>query len=142
MNNLSDSAGSVEGLQRMRAAGASIVLIAGLAASEGFTFWVGHRNRSVVLILLFVVWVGSPYLGLWRLAARQPQSYRTQRATDWLSLVLVALSVAIYGRVTSGPILAKPAVPFLIVPLAMWIFIAILAGIARRSPLKASDRQD
>ncbi len=132
MSNLPDGEGFTRDMQRMRAAGARIVLVAGLVASEVLTFSVGHRNHSQVLMLLFVVWVGSPYFGLWRLAGPRRWSNRSRSAIDWSSLVLVVLTLAIYARVAFGPSLAKPALPFLVVPLAMWIFIAILARLASR----------
>lgn len=43
---------------------AMLICTAGAGASLGLMYKVGHRNPSFVLILLFTIWVLSPFVGL------------------------------------------------------------------------------
>lgn len=106
--------------ERVRRAGVRIVLLAGLAASEACTVWMGRHNRSLILNNLFVVWVALPYLGIWRLSCSR------RRGIEWALLALVALSVAAYAWVVLVHPALKPALPFLVTPLATWLLMAVI----------------
>ncbi len=108
-----------------------IALMAGAVGSVGFMLRVGHRNNSRLLLMLFGIWVLSPFVALvfanvfWK-----PGSVLT-RATSYCVMLLIALgSLAIYGYVALGPPTAKPAGLFLVVPLASWLFIAATVTVA------------
>lgn len=114
-----------------------IALMAGAAGSVGFMLRVGHHNNSQILLMLFGIWVLSPFMALvlanvfWK-----PGSVLT-RATLYSVMLVVTLGpLAIYGYVALGPPRAKPASLFLIVPLVSWLFIAktvpVSAFISRR----------
>ena len=45
-------------------AAALIVVVAGAGGSVGLMLWVGHRNPSRVLLVLFAMWDLSPFIGL------------------------------------------------------------------------------
>ena len=113
---------------------AMIAVLAGAAASIGFTLRVGHRNNSRVLLVLFGTWVLSPFIALvWAnvVSKRWPALARTTLYT--VMLVLTLGSLAIYGDVAFGPPRAKPAFVFLVVPLASWLLIAIAVATAKIS---------
>ena len=113
---------------------AMIAVLAGAAASIGFTLGVGHRNNSRVLLVLFGTWVLSPFIALvWAnvVSKRWPALARTTLYT--VMLVLTLGSLAIYGDVAFGPPRAKPAFVFLVVPLASWLLIAIAVATAKIS---------
>lgn len=111
----------------MLKAAARIAALAGGAGSAGLVFVVGHRG-SVVLLLIFAVWVIAPFLALlladlvWR---------RGGTALYSLILVLALGSLLVYGIVAFGPPRAKPASAFLMLPIAWWLLIALAATASR-----------
>ena len=107
-------------IEHMRRIGVRIVLLAGLVASEACTIWVGRHNPSLFLNNLFVVWVASPYLGIWRL------SCWARPILDWLLLALVAGSLAVYAWTVFMHPAIRPAFPFLVAPAAMWLLLGAM----------------
>ena len=114
--------------------GAELIAVAsGAAGSLGLMFHVGHRQRSIILMALFTVWVLSPFAALlwadvlaksWSLAAR---------TTLHITAVVIALgSLAIYGVVALGPPRPQPAFWFLIVPLASWLVMVVVVPLSAR----------
>jgi hypothetical protein len=106
---------------------ALLVMLAGALASLGLMFYLGRRQSSWILMVLFTGWVLGPYVGL--LVA--------DRASGrWSSIARVALycvmltstigSVAIFAFVTFGPPRPKPAFYFLVVPVATWLLAGIV----------------
>jgi len=104
---------------------ALLFVLAGGISSLALTFWMGRRNSSPVLVLLFLGWVASPFValhqahrvaGAWT-AARQKNTYK-------LMFLVSVGSVFVCAWVVLQTHLAKPAGPFLIVPLASWFLIA------------------
>jgi len=104
---------------------AMIAVAIGAVGSTGLMFRVGHRNNSRILLLLFTIWVLSPFVAL---AVANVVSKRwsvvTRAALYSLMLVLTLGSLAAYGNIALGPPRAKPAFIFLVVPLASWLLIA------------------
>ncbi len=131
-------------LAPLRVAGI-IAVVVGAAGSIGLTLRAGHRNNSLVLLMLFGVWVLSPFVALavaYMISRDWPVLTRATLYT--LTLVLTLGPLAIYGDVELGPPRAKPAFVFLVVPLASWLLIAIVLPAAaflsgrlsrRRNPL-------
>jgi hypothetical protein len=109
-----------------------VALIAGAAGSVGFMLHVGHRNNSLVLLMLFGIWVLSPFIALVLANAFWKPGSVLTRATSYSVMLVVAMgSLAINGYFALRPRTAKPAGIFLVVPLASWLFIA--ADVARRN---------
>src|SRR3984893_13107145 len=52
------------GLLGLLRAVALIAVVAGAAGSVGLMLWVGHRNPSRVLLVLFAIWDLSPFIAL------------------------------------------------------------------------------
>jgi|SRR5450432_2016061 len=116
----------------------TIIVIGGII-SNGFTLHAGHNNRSVLLILLFLGWVSSPFIGLlvacflssrWPVVTRKPL---------YIGMILLVIcSVIGYSGVfsTAG---MKPAFIFLVIPLISWILIAITIPVAISQIRKKKD---
>ncbi len=103
----------------------------GALGSLCFTIHAGRNNKSVLLVLLFVIWVLSPFAALvvanvvskrWSIFAR--------KSLYSLMLILTVLSLVCYSGVLS-PAGTKTAFVFLVVPLISWLLIAIFILIAR-----------
>jgi hypothetical protein len=101
--------------------------------------YAGRRNNSRLLLLLFTLWVLSPFVILllanvvgWR------WPIVTRAALYYVMLVLSLSSLAIYGYVALGPPRAKTAAVFVMVPPLSWLLMVVAiagAGLAagRRS---------
>jgi hypothetical protein len=108
---------------------AMITLIAGAFISLFFLFH-GHRNRSAVLVSLFVGWVLSPYVAL-IIANIVSERWQFIRRISFYSLVYLITICSLVGY--SGlliPAETKPAAVFLVIPLFSWIFILIVMPVA------------
>jgi hypothetical protein len=94
-------------------------------------FHVGRRQKSVVLIAMFTVWVLSPFIGLVLADLRSKRWPERARTILHGATLFVALaSVAAYADVVLRPP-AKPASRFLLVPLASWAVIGVVLAAAR-----------
>ena len=106
---------------------AMIAVLAGAGGSVGLMLRAGHRNNSRILLVLFGIWVLSPFMALILANVVSKRWSVFSRATLYgVMLVLTLGSLAIYGDVALGPPRAKPAFVFLVVPLASWLLIAIV----------------
>jgi hypothetical protein len=102
---------------------ALIVLITGAIESLRLTFHVGRNNESVLLILLFVVWVVSPFVVL-VMANMVSKRWLVSNRLILYSLTLIITAGSLlgyYGELI--PPGMKPAFAFLVVPLVSWLFI-------------------
>jgi len=125
-------------------AAALIAVLAGAVGSVGLMLRAGHRNPSRLLLVLFALWVLSPFIAL-VLAnmVSKRWSVLTRAALYTVMLVLAVGSLAIYGDVALGPPRTKTAFVFVVVPPASWLLIAIAISIAalisRRRSARSSD---
>ena len=112
---------------------AMIAVLVGAAGSFGLMLRVGRRNPSLILLVLFTVWVLSPFVALlWANVVSKWWRVLTPATALSLTLVLTLVSLAIYGRVAFGPHIAQPASAFLMVPLASWAVIVVVIFLSRR----------
>jgi FlaA1/EpsC-like NDP-sugar epimerase len=119
-----------------------LCLLLSAAISLGLMLWTGHRNSSVVLLLLFTLWVGSPFAGMalmYRRAKRWP-AVRQHVTYNQIDIISVG-SAFIYGSFVGLKQFAKPAGPFLAVPVASWILMAVWFGLTRYFHGRAAGRQ-
>jgi hypothetical protein len=95
------------------------------------TIQAGHNNKSVILPILFVIWVLSPFITL---IIANISSLRfsvfARRLLYTLMLFITFGSLLGYTRIIA-PAGAKPAGVFLIVPLLSWFLMAITYFIVR-----------
>ena len=115
---------------------AMIAVVAGAGGSVGLMLRVGRRNDSRILLVLFGIWVLSPFVALVLANFVSKRWQVLTRATLYsLMLALTLGSLVLYADVAFGPPRAKPAFVFLVVPLASWLLIAVAAFLsARLSP--------
>lgn len=110
---------------------ALVALLAGATGSMGFMLRAGHRNPSRVLLVLFTIWVLSPFVILvFATIASKDWSIFTRATLYGVMLVLTFSSLAIYGDVALGPPRTKTAFAFVVVPPASWLLIAITLSVA------------
>src|SRR5512144_2711114 len=112
---------------------ARVAAFIGAIGSVVAMFIVGHRNPSAVLMAMFTVWVLSPFVAVVWVDSRS--SGWSARMREWLHGFMFAQAVAsliIYAAVALST-MAKPAAPFLMVPLVSWLCIAALALLGMRN---------
>src|SRR5713226_5399139 len=121
---------------------ALIAVLAGVVGSVGFLLRAGRRTPRFLLVL-FVLWVLSPFMALvWATMVSKCWSVVTRATLYSVMLVLTLGSLAIYGAVALGLSRAKPAAVFLLVPAASWLLTAIVAPIAALTSCRLSRRGD
>ena len=83
---------------------ALIAVVAGALGSVGLMLWVGHRNPSRVLLVLFAIWDLSPFVAL-LLAdmVSKRWSVITRATLHIVMLVLAPISLVLYGDVVLRP---------------------------------------
>jgi len=107
-----------------------ISVLAGAGGSVGLMLLVGHRNNSRILLVLFAIWVLSPFMALLLANVTSKRwSVHTRSTLYSVMLVLTLGSLAVYGYVALGPPTAKPAFVFLVVPMASWLLIAAFISV-------------
>ncbi|MGC9996327.1 MAG: hypothetical protein ABSE79_13485 [Terriglobia bacterium] len=126
----------------VRGAALSLVL-AGAAGSLGLMFRAGHRENSRILLLLFAMWVLSPFMALVVAHVVSTRwSVPTRARLYSVMLVLTLASLAIYGDVAFGHSTVKVGFVFLAVPFASWLLIVIVLPVAVLVSGKLSSRGD
>lgn len=104
---------------------AIILVIIGAIGALIFTIQAGHKNKSILLPVLFMMWVLSPYFAL--LLANFKFRYNSVTPRIVLNVLMIIISIVSllgYNGILnlSG---AKPAAVFLITPLISWVIIII-----------------
>jgi hypothetical protein len=113
----------------LRAVGRPAAVV-GAMGSVGLMIWVGHRNPSWLLLLMFVIWVIAPFAGLILADMRSANWSMLTRATlHALMLILAVGSLAAYADVLLRP-RSQPAAMFLVVPVLSWLLMAIALTVA------------
>jgi phosphate/sulfate permease len=109
---------------------AVVVVLAGAVGSLAMTLHAGHKNNSVLLVVLFASWVLSPFIAflitnvisrLWNDLKRKTLYY--------IMIFLPIVSLVSYSGAISPPGM-KPAFIFLVAPLISWLFLGIFILIA------------
>lgn len=112
------SQGRPEGglLGLLRAAGL-IAVVAGAGGSVGLMLRAGHRNPSLLLLVLFALWVLSPFMALvWANVVSKRWSLSTQATLYVVMFAIMLGCLAIYGAHAFGLLRAKTGFVFLVVP--------------------------
>jgi hypothetical protein len=109
----------------------------GAGISVNLTLYAGHRNKSVLLVALFLFWVLSPFAAILILHVRYRQGPVLVRISIYsLMLVITMISLLGYSGWLSSPG-ARPAAIFLIIPLLLWgltgIVIPVVLSRTRRN---------
>jgi hypothetical protein len=91
----------------------------------------GRRQQSRVLVLLFAIWVISPFIAALIANSVSKRWPVGARATLYLLMVVLTLgSLAIYGEVAFEYVKAKAGFVFLVVPFGSWLLIAVVVAAA------------
>jgi ABC-type transport system involved in multi-copper enzyme maturation permease subunit len=112
--------------------------LSGAAGSLVLMLHAGRRQQSRLLVLLFAIWVVSPFIAALianSVSKRWPEGARTMLYV--LMMVLALGSWAIYGAVAFEYVKAKTGFVFLVVPFGSWLLIAVVVAAAMISARKS-----
>jgi hypothetical protein len=119
---------------------AQIALVAGAVGSVALMFRAGRSTPRLVLVL-FVIWVLSPFVALaWANVRSQRWSPLTRATLFCVTLVVALGSLAIYGGLVKRPAGSANAFLFVAVPPASWALLAIAVGLAAMLSRRPSPR--
>ena len=123
-----------EARKSARTAIVTAVIAVAATGSLASVFVVGNRQRSVLLMTMFIVWVLSPYVGLWLANVRvRDGTPAARRALEYATILISLAALGRYLWVLVRPLAHQPASTFLLVPFVSWIAIAVAVGVAMRS---------
>lgn len=114
----------VQTLTLLRTIAITMVLV-GALGSLAWTLHAGHKNNSVLLVVLFGSWVLSPFIAF--LVANKISMHWnviTRMTLYYIMIALPLISLVSYSGAISPPGM-KPAFIFLIVPLISWLILGI-----------------
>lgn len=119
---------------------AQFAVVAGAVGSLGFMLRAGRRTPRFLLVL-FVIWVLSPFAALaWANIASRRWSILPRATVYCVTLVLTLGSLAIYGGLVVPPAGSPAAVVFVLVPPVSWVLLATVVPIAALISLRLSQR--
>ena len=128
-------------LDRLRGV-ARIAVVVGAVGSVGLMLRAG-RNTPRLLLVLFVIWVLSPFGALaWANTVSQRWSALTRATLYCVTLVVTLGSLAMYGGLIKRPAGTANAFMFVAVPPASWALIAIAVALAALLSRRRSHRGD
>jgi hypothetical protein len=119
------------GILRFLRAVAAIAVLAGAVGSVGLMLRASQRTPRLLLVL-FTIWVLSPFVALaWANMIAKHWSMVTRATLYSVTLVLTLGTLAIYGDVVVvAPAGAPNAFVFVVVPPASWVFMAVVVPMA------------
>jgi hypothetical protein len=110
---------------------AVIAVVAGAGGSVGLMLSVGHRSDSGLLLVLFAIWVLSPFTALVLATMVSTRWSALTRATLYSVMLVVTVgSLAIYAVAVLRPPTSAPAFVFLVVPLGSWLLMMVVVPTA------------
>ena len=119
---------------------ALIAVVTGAVGSVGLMLRAG-RNTPRLLLVLFVIWVLSPFVALaWANMVSRLWSVLTRATLYCVTLVITLGSLAIYGDVVLPPAGSPRAFVFVVVPPGSWLLMAIVVPIAALISRRRSHR--
>lgn len=100
------------------------IAIIGAVASLMLVFYAGRNNNSIILRMLFIGWVLSPFAALIAANVSKRLANANTVLLYWLTILIAILSLVIYSGILSPP--GTKLTPFfLLVPLSAWVIITV-----------------
>lgn len=119
---------------------ALLAVVTGAVGSVGLMLRAG-RSAPRLLLVLFVIWVLSPFVALaWANMVSKRWSVLTRATLSCVTLVITLGSLVIYGDVVLPPAGSPRAFVFVVVPPGSWLLMAIVVPIAALISRRLSHR--
>lgn len=115
-----------------RRTGALICLLLGAVVSLARMFWVGRHNASLILVILFTVWVASPFVGMALVYRRSSRWPIVRQRITYNQICFISIgSAVIYLASVNLTQASRPAAPFVAVPVVSWLLMALWLWMTR-----------
>ena len=100
--------------------------------SVGLLLYIGRRNKSIVLRVLFSIWVFAPFLLslLLNLLLKKRASVLTQKTLHVALLILAVISLALYSDVVLRPPISQPVARFVLFPVISSVALIVVVAAA------------
>jgi hypothetical protein len=122
--------------QNILRATALTTLFVGTIGSLYFMLKVGSNQKSIILVVLFTVWVMSPFVGLFVATLLNKLQSGIINSRYYLTMIVLSIvSLIAYSGILT-PTQTKPAFTFLVVPFLSWLIILTIIFITKRQNLK------
>jgi hypothetical protein len=109
---------------------ARFALVVGAIGAVAMILYIGRRNSSYWLLVLFAGWDVAPFLGLGVADVFLLRRSAATRVTLYLvTLVVAVASLGLYADVIMRP-RPQPAARFLMVPVASWLLLLTAVPLA------------
>lgn len=109
---------------------ALVAVMVGAVGSVGLTLRAGQRTPRLLLVL-FVIWILSPFVALaWANIVSERWPVLTRATLYCVTLVITLGSLAMYGEVILPPAGSPRAFVFVIVSPTSWLLMAIVVPLA------------
>jgi len=132
---------TLQASRSLRTAGLVAALV-GAGASLILLFQASH-SRPPLLMLLFVIWVLSPFIAVIIASGVSKRWAVLTQTTLYVAMLVIAFSsLAVYGNDVLRPRRAQAAFVYIMVPLVSWLSIAVVVPIAALIARMQSRRVD
>jgi hypothetical protein len=108
-----------------------VATVVAAIGSVALLLYIGRRNKSIVLMVLFSIWVLAPFVGsllLNALIAKRGAAPRT--ALQVAMLILAVASLALYGDTVLRPPVSQPVFRFVLLPVVSCVLIIVVVATA------------
>jgi hypothetical protein len=140
MTSTANVAGPEDGYLNLLGRVARIAVVTGAVGSAGFVLRAGRRTPRFLLVL-FIIWVLSPFAALaWANMTSKRWPVLTRAALYYLTLVLTLASLAIYGEFVLPPAGSARAFVFVLLPPVSWLLLATVVPVAALISRRRSQR--
>ena len=111
---------------------AQIVTVVAGTVSVGLLLYLGRRNKSIVLRVLFSIWVLAPFAlsVLLNLLLTKRASSLTQKIFQAAMLIVSVFSLVLYFDTVLRPPVSQPVARFVALPVISSIVIILVVGVA------------
>jgi hypothetical protein len=111
---------------------AQVVTVVGGIVSVGLLLYLGRRNKSIVLRILFSIWVLTPFLLslLLNLLLAKRASLITQKTLQVAMFIVSLISLVLYSDTVLRPPVSQPVARFVALPVISSIVIILVVGAA------------
>jgi hypothetical protein len=118
------------------------ILFLGMTGSLGFMLYTGRNNKSVLLMLLFAIWILSPFIALLRINTIAKKWSAFSRISLFsLMIILSSGSLAGYSGLLNLKE-TKPAFVFLLIPLISWMLMVLVIPVAAALSRRFSQKEE
>jgi len=111
---------------------AQVVTVVGGIVSVGLLLYLGRRNKSIVLRILFSIWVLAPFLLslLLNLLVAKRAALITQKTLQVTMLIVSLISLVLYSDTVLRPPVSQPVARVVALPVISSIVIILVVGAA------------